>query len=62
VISKVGWGEANSVRGRNMDREKESKVWGEEITFRGSKIRVINYWSPFLYSGGFLFLFFMCLN
>lgn len=30
-----------------MDREKESRVWGEKITFRGPKIRVINYWSLF---------------
>ena len=32
-----------------MDRGKKSGVWGEKITFRGLKIRVINYWSPFLY-------------
>jgi len=30
VIWKVGWGETNNVRGRNMDRGKKSGVWGGE--------------------------------
>jgi hypothetical protein len=60
VIWKVGWGETNNVRGRNIDRGKKSGVWGKKITFRCPKIRVINYWSAFytqMYSTFSLFIF-----